>query len=186
MTSAPPPKTAPTRAMAAFCAVVFVSAAVAWGSHATLGFWAPTIYRIRSDPRDVIPGVIAAALLLIAFQFARGAIVPDYLPWGVGKRPRTITFARLGVHALTAILLAFMGFVLWTMVEAHPDYPVFDGRGRVTGHADPMMPWMAPLQLFSGLSMIVLGCFALITGAKQFLSSRRHRPQARVPAGDYS
>jgi hypothetical protein len=157
---------------AAVIAVVFLTASVAWASMATMGFWAPSRFRLHPEWHDVIPGVIAVVLLLIALQFIHGVFAPDQLPWGVAKRPRTVSVTRFGVHLITALLIGFLGFLLWSASTPTSDFMTYDYRGRTAGFDDPRRDWMAPLQRYSGLALILVGCFTLATRTRQFMIGR--------------
>lgn len=167
-----------TRVTAACVAVAFCCAGVAWAASATTGLWAPDEFRLRAELRDVIPGAIALWMFLIAFQFARGAIVPGELPLGVGQRPRPVPVARFGIHLITATLIGFMGFVLLSMSWTYVDYFVYDAQGQRTGLADPTWKWMQPMQRYSGIALMLVGCLALVRRTRQFLSGRREARRA--------
>jgi hypothetical protein len=134
--------------------------------------WAPDEFRLHAELRDFIPGAIALWMLLIAFQFARGAIVPGELPLGVHQRVRPISVPRFGVHILTAVLIGFMGFVLWSLSGSYADYFRYDIQGKVTGLGDPMWDWMRPVQRYCGFALMLVGCVALVRRTRQFLLGR--------------
>ena len=138
-----------------------------------MGLWAPWEFRLNPEWRDVIPGAIAVCMLMIAFQFARGAMVPSALPWGFAKRGRPTSVTRFGVHLLMATLLGFMGFVLWTWSAEYADYARFDPRGRVVGMGNPMWEWVRPVQRYSGLALMLIGGIAVATRTRQFLQGRQ-------------
>ena len=162
------------RVTAAFSALAFCGAGVSWGLLATIGFWAPSQYRIEALPHDVIPGVISACLMLISFQFAQGAVMPSHLPMGGAKRHRPISIGRFGVRLATSALFGFMGFVLLSMAASHTEYAIFDVQNKVIGLGDPQRAWMPFVQRYSGLALIIVSCLALVTHTRQFLALRAH------------
>ena len=166
---------APTaiRVTAALIAAAFLGAGIAWGALATLNMWAPDEYRLHAEWRDIIPGAIAVWMLLVAFQFGRGAVVPRELPLGIDQRARRVSVGRFGVHLLTAALLGFMGFVLWNMSGTYADYIRYDAQGITAGFGDPMWEWMRPVQRYSGFALILVGGVALVRRTRQFLAGRR-------------
>jgi hypothetical protein len=169
----PPQAPAAVRVTAALIAVAFCSAGVAWGAMATMGWWAPLEFRLRAEWRDLIPGAIALWMVLVAFQFALGAIQPNELPLGVGQRARPVSVATFGLHLFTAALIGFMGFVLVTMSQSSADYFIYDVDGRRVGHGNPMWEWMRPVQRYSGFALILVAGLALVRRTRQFLAGRR-------------
>jgi hypothetical protein len=160
------------RVTAAFSAVAFLGAGISWGSLATMRMWASEEFRLHAEWRDLIPGAIALWMLLIAFQFARGAIAPGELPLGVGKRALPVPVGQFGLHLVTAALLGFMGFVLLSAAGTYADYVIHDLEGRPSGFDDPMWDWMRPVQRYSGVALILVACLALVRRTRQFLAGR--------------
>jgi hypothetical protein len=157
------------RAASAFCALAFSGAGIAWGAMATIGMWASPEFRLRPEPRDVIPAAISLLMLLLAVQFGKGALEPSTLPMGVGKQPRPVLPSRFAVHLLIAALLGFIGFMLWTWSASYGTYPVFDLEGRAVGSGDPLWEWARLVQRASGLALILIALFAAATRTRQFV-----------------
>jgi hypothetical protein len=155
---------------AAALAALFTAAAVIWVMMASERLWT---FRELDEPLrlfDVITPTCIALMIWMSFKYSRSAMRAHIMP----SAP-----VRVMADLLGATGLAFIGFMFWTWSGTIEHYAKLGANRSLVDFGLVRHPWwLAPLERYTGLGLILVGVLLVARSARTAFVNMRAKISA--------